>query len=292
MPLVFAGMDMAPSLRKIWLDAFPEDGPEDVDFFFSHALNSESCAAWVQDGQLVSMVFLLPGELAFSNGRKLDLKYIYAAATLTEFRGRGIFGNLLTGVHELMRGRGVDACFLRPAQPSLFNYYPRFGYKPYFYNTTQSIETGRNFEVSGGGRDISLDASAESPQKIADLRNRLLKDHPVWVKWPEGLLDLAVLQAQRFGGTAIPHEKGFAICEKDGDKVWIREWLCRPGYEAALGRAVAERFKVSGFELRRPARPEDINSHVFGMIKPLNNGADNLIDEYKDRLPYMGPAFD
>ncbi|MDD2361398.1 MAG: GNAT family N-acetyltransferase [Oscillospiraceae bacterium] len=292
MPLMFAGMDMAPSLRKIWLDAFPEDGPEDVEFFFSHALNSESCAVWVEDGQPVSMTFLLPSELVFSNGSCLNLRYIYAAGTLTAFRGRGIFSNLLTEVHELLRCRGVDACFLRPAQPGLFNFYSRFGYKPYFYNTTENIEAETEFISSGVEKNISSAAFDKIPQKKATFRNGLLKEHPVWVRWPDRLLDLAVLQAEKFGGATIADKNIFALCEKMGDKVWIREWLCRPGYEAALGRAVAEHFTVSSFELRRPARHDDIHSSSFGMIYPLNDKADNLIEEYKNKLPYMGLAFD
>ena len=105
MPFEYAGFEMAYDLMRIWSDAFPQDNADDIR---------------KEDGHPVSMAFTLPAVLELKSG-SLNLCYIYAAATLTEYRGQGLFARLLGNVQEQLANNGVDACFLRPASPRLFD---------------------------------------------------------------------------------------------------------------------------------------------------------------------------
>lgn len=287
MPLEFASMDMAPSLKGIWLDAFPQDSAGDVDFFFARMLRPDRCAVWLEDGRPVSMTFLLPAELITADGGRYSLRYVYAASTLTEYRGRGLFGSLLTGVRELLRDRGVDALFLRPALPGLFTYYSRFGFKPYFYNVTENIAA----EERNGSRRESP-GNAGMHEKAAEGRNSLLKGYPAWVKWPDELVSYAAIQAEKYGGAVISADGGWCLCEPADGGLFAREWLCREDARERLITAVADRFPASSITLRRPARPGEALEEAFGMVCPLTEDAADRIDGYRNAFPYMGLAFD
>jgi predicted acetyltransferase len=140
MPFEYAGFEMAYDLMRIWSDAFPQDNADDIRKFITLALKTYNCAVWKEDGHPVSMAFTLPAVLELKSG-SLNLCYIYAAATLTEYRGQGLFARLLGNVQEQLANNGVDACFLRPASPRLFDYYGRLGYKPFFYFISENLSS-------------------------------------------------------------------------------------------------------------------------------------------------------
>lgn len=294
MPLEYADKDMAPDLMKIWMEAFPEDSAEDVELFFSYALKYKSCAVWVEDGHAVSMTFLLPAVLELKSAGSLNMRYIYAASTLTKYRGRGIFGRLLKEVHELLGNDGVDACFLRPAQPGLFDYYARFGYKQFFYIIKEKIFhdefvlPNKTVITNNSGRLSSV----KTDGKAAD-RNLMLSGHPAWVRWSDEMVSYAAVNASRSGGMVLNVSGGWAVCEPINDKLFIREWLCCPESEAELRCAVAENYPVSEILRRRPVYPDDkMPNEPFGMIYPLTNIAAQKIKFIKNAVPYMGLAFD
>ena len=109
----FARPEDRPALSRLWL-----------------ALETE-CLGAAPDGFPVSMLLLLPQRYAAA-GRSLPVQYIYAAATLPAYRGRGYCGALLKAAFEVGRSRGQAASFLRPASQGLTDYYTQFGYRPFF----------------------------------------------------------------------------------------------------------------------------------------------------------------
>ena len=286
MPFQYADADMIPELRRIWADAFPQDGAEEIESFISHAMGRYKCAVWTQDGNPVSMTFLLPAVLESVSAGSLRLVYIYAAATLSEHRGQGIFGRLLTQVHERLNAEGPDACFLHPASQGLFDYYGRYGYQPFFRVVTENYP---------GGFAARTKAKNENhiSYNIADKRNLLLKDHPAWVRWGDDLVNMAAGNAVGSGGAVVVNDGGMAICEPAGDKLFVREWLCGSGYEDGLMAEVSERFPGRDVILRRPAKEnEATKSEYFGMIYPLNRKIAERLKTTGDDIPYMGLAFD
>ena len=61
--------------------------------------------------------------------RKEKLAYIYGVATFKKYRGMGIAGMLLGKAHSRLKEMGYDAAILVPAEPSLFPFYEKIGYK-------------------------------------------------------------------------------------------------------------------------------------------------------------------
>ena len=293
MPIEYVGKKAAPQLTDIWLDAFSDDSPESIIEFFNFALSSETCAVWVEDGRPVSMVFVLPSVLkTAANTDTLNLRYVYAAATLTPYRGRGLFRQLLEQGHKGLESKGVDACFLHPASPALFKYYERLGYQTYFHTneTTQSVQDflhgvcktdecrGFRFDIDGVG--------------AAARRNLVLSGHPAWVEWPDKLVSYAVKLAVSAGGAVVLGDGCWALCEPYQNTLFIREWVCRPEFENALKCAVSSKFKFDSVTIRKPVLQAGDTEKEFGMVYPLTKKAQRLFAKTKNCAPYMGLAFD
>lgn len=290
MPLEFVGMDASPHIIEIWADAFPDDSRGDIEDFLALALNDRSCAVWVHDGRPVSMAFFLPALLKTERGDTLNLRYVYAAATLTPYRGRGLFGKLLTQAHEKLRGDGVDACFLHPASPGLFDYYKRFGYYTRFYVNEKSFTVK---ELSCRQHINKHDIKLNAVGGYAAGRNAFLREYPAWVRWPEELAGYAARLALNAGGAVLSDGGCVALCEPRKNELFIREWLCRAEDGDALISALASRLGFETVTLRQPVmRSRHDDSREFGMICPLNDRAADILKEIADFPAYMGLAFD
>lgn len=113
-------------LRELWHSAFG-DGKDYINQFFS-IYKADSVAHTLSVGrQVVSALYVLPFNLCVA-GDSVPAAYIYAVATLAEFRGRGYMRTLMSNVEELLRNRGMVYVFLLPASDELRNYYARLGY--------------------------------------------------------------------------------------------------------------------------------------------------------------------
>ncbi len=106
--------------RKIYTQVFGDD-EEFTDELFKNCF--KYCKTLKADGKIVSMLFLLPCEL-INNAEVKDAYYIYAVATLPEYREKGYMRELIEKVI-----REEDApIFLRPINCSLIKFYEKFGF--------------------------------------------------------------------------------------------------------------------------------------------------------------------
>lgn len=306
MSVKLATTDMIPSLTALWLDAFPGDSAEDAHRFFDHIFvhepqdssQDEQCFVWWQDEQPVSMMFLLPAQGNFAGEPPLSLRYVYAAATLTSYRGQGIFHRLLNEVHQRLDKRGIDACFLRPAEPSLFDYYARFGYETFFYVKEDALTVNAH----PAARHQAAVSSNVDAVALTETRNSLLASCPAWVEWPSKWIAYAAEQAVMLGGRVMADCQSFVICEPMEHTVRAREWLGSLHEERRLLQEIAGFYpSAATIERRQPAGVHD-EATSFGMLCPLSEKAKRIISEHRLRwespsssaaqLPYMGLAFD
>lgn len=253
-----------PAIRRIWRASFPADSEQDITAFLSCTDLERECLLAV-DGQPVSMVFMLPARLTVGESA-LPLQYIYAAATLPERRGVGLFGGLLRQALSLAKVQGCAASFLRPAQPSLADYYARFGYEPFFYCDTLT------------GPAASLPVSA-TPVSANDYTRRRQAWLPVCaVQWEPRLLSGTYLLGAR-------GEEGCALCEPRGEVLYVSELLCKRSEQARLCGGLAARFGCKRYRCRVPA--QNRAGEPFGLLRPLT-----AIKTDIHAVPYMGPALD
>ncbi len=114
-------------ILKLWNTVFNED-ENFTKWYFENILKPEYTIAVFEDDKLISMLQMLPYEI--KNFGKVS--YIFGACTYPEHRGKGLMGKLIAFSEKLDKESGVTASILIPQEKSLFDFYKRFGYEPYF----------------------------------------------------------------------------------------------------------------------------------------------------------------
>ncbi len=118
-------------LLALYRACFPEDDPQFWDWVFDKLYRAENTLTVREDGRIVASLQMLPCELQLGE-TKFPAHYIYAAATLPEWQGKGLMARLLAQAEEEGRGRGQAFSVLITQEDSLLDYYARFGYEGRF----------------------------------------------------------------------------------------------------------------------------------------------------------------
>ncbi len=116
-------------LLALYQTCFPEDEPSFWQWIFDQVYAAENTLNVREAGRIVSSLQMIPCELT-QNGRVYKAHYIYAAATLPEYQGKGLMACLLAQAAEEGCRRGQDFSVLITQEDSLLDYYARFGYQP------------------------------------------------------------------------------------------------------------------------------------------------------------------
>ncbi len=119
-----------PELKALWKAVFG-DGDKTTDFFFENTVSINDVYAYKKDSKVVSAFYLIDTVLKRGN-EELRAKYLYAAATLPEYRKLGIMSEMIDYALQFSRLSGYDAVFLYPADDKLYDYYARHGFKEKF----------------------------------------------------------------------------------------------------------------------------------------------------------------
>lgn len=262
----FAVPEDIEAIREIWSAVFAEDTADERDRFLETAHLREECVLACVDGKPVSMAFFLPAVL-HGDGGKYAVRYLYAASTLLAYRGQGIFSDLLKTTLQILKERGVAACFLNPAEPSLVTFYRRFGFEPAFFCRT----------ICGGADTEQLPIQPLSVEEYSSLRQTLLPRE--YVEWDHRLLRYAA-------SYAVPVRIGDGACAlytKNGNTLRVIELLgVPPESQVDVCGAVARALGCDAFKARVFAETGD----CFGMLL-------SLATEISLRTtPYIGLVFD
>ncbi len=116
-----------PQVLKLWSVSFNEDENFN-NWYFDNVYKADNTIVYEDNGMIIAMLQMLPYEI--TNLGKVS--YIFGACTMPEYRGKGIMASLIAYSEELDRQSGIKASILIPQNESLFNFYDRFGYEPYF----------------------------------------------------------------------------------------------------------------------------------------------------------------
>ncbi len=129
------------SLKKLWIDTFG-DSEDYVNLLFYNGYTPTECFAEVISGEVVSVLYLLKGyiktEKAVFEGR-----YLYAAATAVNHRGKGLMAKLLKEAQQYIKDNNISFISLVPADEGLYGYYGRFGFESVMKNyVSVNIKSG------------------------------------------------------------------------------------------------------------------------------------------------------
>ena len=122
------------ALRLLFSEAFG-DGGEFLDSFFKTAFSPKRCRCITENGEALAALYWFDCEY---EGR--PLAYLYAIATKKSHRGKGLCLSLMQDTHRHLKENGYIGALLSPAEPSLFDFYARLGYKTATYIGSLSSE--------------------------------------------------------------------------------------------------------------------------------------------------------
>ena len=124
------------SIHKIWETCFC-DGAELVDFYIDNRMEEENMLLVKEDGKAVSMASFL--DIAIKSGDDwIPAKYVYAVATLPEYRRRGYAAEILKKAGELF---GMPLVLV-PADKELVHYYEKIGFDETYPSEEFTAESG------------------------------------------------------------------------------------------------------------------------------------------------------
>ncbi len=183
-----------PALRHLWSEAFG-DTDEFLSVFFSTVFSPERCRCVKAENNIVSALYIFDCEYA---GQKLA--YIYAVATLKEYRGRGICRRLTESTLDGLKKLGYCGALLVPASEPLFDFYERLGFRTRCY-----ID---RFECMASKNKLKMKSIDKS--EYAALRRDFLPERGVLQEKEN--LDFLAFQAELFKGD------GFLLaCRRERD---------------------------------------------------------------------------
>lgn len=124
--IVFANETDFDAIAEIWNESFGDDR-EYIDMYLTNRFETENMLVIHADGRPVSMLSILPA-LITVNGEKLAVRYVYAVATLPDYRNRGYATRLI----EYAFNKYQEPLILQPACDELKEYYKGIGFKEMF----------------------------------------------------------------------------------------------------------------------------------------------------------------
>lgn len=204
------------SLKQIWSVCF---GDEDdyVEHFLRERWDENNCLVAEEDGRVVSMLFLLPAEIIVA-GERNPVWYVYACATLPEYRGRGLMQQLLSTAFEAAILQSVFALVLVPASESLFGFYEKSGYSRLYKRPVKGLQMPV---------DIMNQEEIISKKSVVDIlscRDSLLT-RELDICWGVDHLRFVLQELKQNGGGFSFTNDGYVLFEIQDDRLTIREQL-------------------------------------------------------------------
>ena len=150
-------------LRELWKEAFG-DSDAFLDGFFATGFSPTRCRVLDWNGRCAAALYWFDCSI---EGKKLA--YIYAVATLEDFRGKGFCRQLMEKTHRDLQASGYAGCVLVPGSRALFGLYEKLGYTAFCPMQTEN--------VAAAGAPLPL--KAVSPDQYSRLRVALLPERGV-----------------------------------------------------------------------------------------------------------------
>lgn len=267
------------SIKNIWRISFG-DSDKFIDFHFRYSNDLSHTFLVEINGEIVAMVSVLPAELFLD--KKYKVGYIYAAATLPEFRGRGIMRQLLTYCESYAIKEDYTALALVPSSLSLFDFYSEHGYEKAFYHRNiakefrQISNVQETTEIKRCEIKEYIEARDRFKSKYAFLRLNAFYD------------ELSLLELE-FSGyiTYNINSNAYAIIKREAGTIKIHELICEHGEENNIIELMISHFNDKQVSYRAPIDVDiggDTESKPFAMMKWVKNLPENDLVWYTNNL--------
>lgn len=200
------------AIQEIWQTCFGDD-EEYIQFYLEHRMTKENMLVIHADGRPVSMASFLPVEY-LCQGEYMDARYVYAVATLPEYRGRGFASRLLRFAAE----KYGQPLILAPAEESLMQYYEKLGFKRAFPDTRREADCDIQALEVGESEPFPCMEPVTPAEYLAIRDAKCAREG--YVRWDEKAIAYAMKLGASCGGStvAVTCEDGRNRAEQEGER--------------------------------------------------------------------------
>lgn len=274
-----------PQLISLWQEAF-SDTEEETLFYFQHRHKHQNMLVFEMGSEISGMLSILPVQLR-SPKQIIPARYVFAVATKKARRGQRISTRLLEAAHQKMQLEGASASILVPAEPSLFEYYDKRGYKTGFQVDQVHLKAG---EISSWGVEGRLERC--SAGKYLAIRDDVYKNSQMFVRWDLDALQFirhsAIISGGAMFSISIGKRQAAGVCEARGDFIRVTELACGKDMWQQAMALIHQHFQSEKYQLRmQEGSLIEGSTQLFGMIHWLGEPMQTI-----GEAPYLAFAKD
>lgn len=256
-------------LSGLWQKVFADEIGY-IDLFFKNIYYKSKTFAAFDGDKIISVLYLMDSKIRF-NGQLYRGFYLYAAATDSDYRRKGIMGTLLKEAQQYTKAIGKDYISLVPGNAPLYDYYSKFGFESAMYKCVSKGEAEMN--------NISPEKVKANEYKIfrdLNVRNAFL--------WDEEELSYALDCFSYYD--IIPYMTDKAVFILDKENSSAKELICKQEDFCDTINVIGSLCGKKDVFYESFYGKEKI---PFGMIYPVN---ENLKREWSMDDIYMNLALD
>ena len=254
---------------KMWKLSF-EDKDEFISFYFDKVYRDDNTLVLLSDDNfsVVAALQILPYQIKIGN-KIHDAGYISGAMTHPGYRKKGYMQQLLLAAFEEMKKKNYTFTFLIPQKECLFDFYAKYGYEKAFAMTIETVNlTNDNIESS----DVEVYSNFENLplEEIYHSYCGFLSQKKNVVLKTKEQFRLVVEDLFIDKGRIFYLKKNGIVFAVNEEKVFIKEiFYAANNFKQLLLSATGKNFQ-SYEAIIRNIQPDE-NSHLYGMIKILDN---------------------
>lgn len=235
--VVFADKSREAELIDIWQQSF---GDEEAYIRMFLSWNVDRCRIVIKeaDGKAVSVAYLLPVTFVRAGQKPVSCWYLYAAATLPEYRGRGYFKEIMAYIKEHI----PEPVILVPGEASLISYYEKLGLRLWLRENCVTVKVGAATKSMSENEISKTEFSEPEIFKIDFQRYKARRDKILagqdFIQWDEHFMKYIFHEnAVCGGGAACICTEGtefVVLYRKAGWQLKVLEILPHDGYEGCI----------------------------------------------------------
>jgi GNAT superfamily N-acetyltransferase len=289
----FADWEMRSELAQIWEVCF-EEPARPAKYFLNNYFRPQNCLIYQNNNKIAAVVYLLPAQIAVEN-KPVQAHYIFAAATLPQYRGHGYMAALMAAAALVGTNRGDQYSAVLPANSELYKLYQKSGYTTFFQISTQSVSLDKMCVLA---ESRSANKVLLTYQQLNELRNSQLGTGSVL--WSDDAFCFADGIGRVYGDKLICSKTGekyaYAICRRiDEDACKVLELMANGDTIHDLAVNIICSLPAQNYIFRLTADSTLLGiegqKSEFGMIKPI--GGTTLAPLLQaSSAPYLGLCLD
>ena len=205
------------ALYALWQKTFGDE-PAVIDRFFQ-CVTPNDIIVCGETGNPVSALYMPRVELRCGE-KTLSAAYIYAAATDTAYRGRGLMTYLLQFAAENAQRQSLDGLYLVPAERTLFDYYGARGFVTAFFKKLVQYSRSELKAIC----ETPATALPISASQFFKTREQALQEiwHPAY---SQTILDFSLFLNKRYGSETLLTDCGYAVYETEENAVQVTDFF-------------------------------------------------------------------